>query len=156
MDYTPVAFSDQTYKHLTTYAHELALTVVFESGIEHFADKVSAYMQLPDFTKKFLREVPNTWDETRFLEGYPGKDIVLARENKNTWYIGGINGTNDSVHVTIRLPFINDGNYLMEIITDGPREDSFMYFKKPFDKETSIPLAIKPRGGFVARLINPQ
>ncbi len=155
MDYTPVAFSDQTYKHLTTWAHELALTVVFESGIEHFADKVSAYLNLPDFAKKFLSEVPNTWDETKYLEGYPGKYLVLARKKNNTWYVGGINGLNDSTSVTIQMPFIDDGSYLLEIITDGERPGMFMYYKKPFDRNTKIPLTLEPRGGFVARLLKP-
>ena len=153
MDYTPVTFSNQTNKHLTTYAHELALSVVFESGIEHFADKVSEYLLLPDFAKKFLSEVPNTWDQTRFIEGFPGKNIEIAREKNGTWYVGGINGLNDSTELTVSLPFINDGTHLLEVITDGDKDGSFMYYKKPFDKNTSIPVTLKPRGGFVARLI---
>jgi hypothetical protein len=63
MDYTPVTFSDQTYPHITTYGHELALSVVFESGITHFADKVDAYLLSPEFVKNFLKELPVIWDQ---------------------------------------------------------------------------------------------
>src|SRR4029453_9743113 len=58
MDYTPVTFSDSKYPHLTTYGHELALSVVFESGLQHFADSVAAYRALPKDALDLLKTVP--------------------------------------------------------------------------------------------------
>jgi alpha-glucosidase len=156
MDYTPVTFSDVVHKHKTSFGHELALSVIFESGIEHFADRASAYLKLPVFVKQFLCEVPNTWDETRFLDGYPGQFIVLERQKNGIVYLGGINGMNEEKRIKINLPFMDEGSYLLEIITDGEKERSFMYFKKPFNNKTELPLTLKPRGGFVAKLIKPE
>ncbi len=72
MDYTPVMFADNVYKHLTTYCHELALPIIFESGWLHFADGVKQYLDLPEAPKEFLKHVPTVWDETRFLGGRAG------------------------------------------------------------------------------------
>ncbi|OJU50624.1 MAG: alpha-glucosidase, partial [Bacteroidales bacterium 45-6] len=94
MDYTPVTFTNSQYPHITSYGHELALSVVFESGFQHLADRPEGYYALPDAAKTFLKDVPNTWDNTKLLDGYPGRDIILARQKGSHWYIGGINGEN--------------------------------------------------------------
>lgn len=152
MDYTPVAFSDQTYPHITTYGHEIALPVIFQSSWLHFADRVSVFRELPDFAKEFLSEIPVSWDETRFLEGYPGQYVILARKNNGMWYFGGINGTKETIQLDLKLPFIKEGSYLAEIITDGEKDRSFMYYKKPFNNTSNLTLEIKPFGGFTGRL----
>jgi len=85
MDYTPVMFWDNVYPHLTTYAHELALAVVYESGWMHFADGTKAYLELPEAPRQFLKDVPAAWDDTKFIEGYPGKYIFIARRKGNQW-----------------------------------------------------------------------
>src|SRR5262249_22749287 len=86
MDYTPVTFTQSKNRHRTTAAHELALSVVFESGLQHFADSVEAYQALPEEARSFLKTVPVAWDETRFIEGEPGKLAVLARRRDRAWY----------------------------------------------------------------------
>jgi hypothetical protein len=154
MDYTPVAFSDQTYPHKTTYGHEIALPIVFQSSLLHFADKVSIFQELPDFAKDYLKEVPVSWDQTKFLEGYPGKYAVIAREKDGAWYFGGINGTGDTLNIDLKLPFILEGSYLAEIITDGKKDRSFMYYKKPFNNSTTLNLELKPFGGFAGKLMD--
>jgi hypothetical protein len=154
MDYTPVNFTDQTYPHITTSGHEIALALIFHSGILHFADRVSAFQELPDFAKKYLQDVPVSWDQTKFLEGYPGKYVVLAREKDGIWYFAGINGSDEPRSVDLQLPFIKEGSYLAEIITDGEKERSFMYYKKPFDNTTSLNIEMKPLGGFAGKLMD--
>ena len=79
MDFTPVAFTNQNFPHLTTYGHELALSVVFESGILHMADRASSFRSLPEAPKTFLKNVPVAWDETILLDGAPGEFAVFAR-----------------------------------------------------------------------------
>jgi len=154
MDYTPVAFSDQTYPHKTTYGHEIALPIVFQSSLLHFADKVSIFQELPDFAKDYLKEIPVSWDQTKFLEGYPGQYVILARKKEGIWYFGGINGTSDTLNIDLNLPFIQEGSYLAEIITDGAKDRSFMYFKKPFNNSSSLTIKIKPFGGFAGKLMD--
>lgn len=92
MDYTPVAFTNSQHPHHTSNTHELALSVIFESGIQHWADRPEGFYQLSDEAKSFMSTVPVAWDDTRFIEGYPGKYIVLARRKGTTWYLAGING----------------------------------------------------------------
>jgi hypothetical protein len=150
MDYTPVAFSDQTYPHITSYGHELALSIVFESGILHFADKVDAYLDSPEFVKKFLRDVPVAWEDTRFIDGYPGKYCIVARKNNGKWYLGAINGQEESLKILIDLPFLTEGEFMMEIINDGEKDRSFRYAKKPLKPGDTVELMMRPRGGFVA------
>ena len=88
-------FSDNKYPHRTTVAHELALSVFFETGWLHFADKAESYLNLPAAPKEFLKHVPVAWDDTRFVAGYPGQFAVLARRKGDTWYLAGVNGQNE-------------------------------------------------------------
>jgi hypothetical protein len=57
MDYTPVTFTNSQFPHITSYGHELALSVLFESGMQHFADRPEGYYTLPDAAKTFLKNV---------------------------------------------------------------------------------------------------
>ncbi len=65
MDYTPCAFTDSQHPHITTDAHELALTVLFESGIQHLADRPESFLAQPDVIRGFLSELPAAWDDIR-------------------------------------------------------------------------------------------
>jgi hypothetical protein len=152
MDYTPVSFSDQTYPHITTYGHEIALPIIFQSSLQHFADRVSIFRELPDFAKEYLKVIPVSWEETRLVDGYPGKFVVLARKSGQTWYFAGISGIKEPLDIELILPFIKKGGYLAEIITDGDKERSFMYYKKPFNNTTVLDIELKPLGGFAGRL----
>jgi hypothetical protein len=92
MDYTPCAFSDSQHPHITTHAHELALTVLFESSLQHLADRPESFLAQPREVKQFLGRLPSVWDDTRYVTGYPGDCVVLARRSGDTWYVAGING----------------------------------------------------------------
>lgn len=87
MDYTPVTFSAPERE--TSEAHELALSVAFESGITHFADEVSEYAARP-LAQSFLAEVAPCWHETRLLAGTPDTEAVIARRHGDRWFIGCI------------------------------------------------------------------
>jgi hypothetical protein len=128
--------------------------VIFQSSWLHFAERVSVIRELPEFASTFLKEIPVSWDRTKLLSGYPGDFVVLARENNGIWYFGGINGSDEPRSVELNLPFIDEGSYLAEIITDGEKDRSFMYYKKPFTSTTSLMLEMKPFGGFTGRLID--
>ena len=106
MDYTPCAFSDSQHPHITSNAHELALTVLFESGLQHIADRPESLLAQPQEVKDFFSELPAAWDETKFVCGYPGEYVVLARRKGTTWYIAGINGTNEIKSIDVNLDFI--------------------------------------------------
>mgnify|MGYP000161090139 CR=1 FL=1 len=70
-------FSDSQHPHITTYAHELALPVIFESALQHMPDRPSVYYGLPEQVKQFLSALPTAWDDTKLLAGYPGTEVVM-------------------------------------------------------------------------------
>ncbi len=154
MDYTPVGFSNVKYPHLTSFAHELALSLIFNSGILHFADNVQSYLAQPDYVKEFIKIVPVVFDETRYVEGEPGKLIILAGRHCNTWYLSGINSENQSKEVSIELPFISKGQYSLNLINDGEDNKSFSNRKSNFKAGDHINVTLARRGGFVAVLEN--
>lgn len=100
MDYTPTTFSNQVYPRLTTAGHELALAIVYESGLQHLADSATSYRSQPAPVLDLLRALPAVWDETRLVAGHPGSHAVIARRHRDSWYIGAINGPNEQ---TLRL-----------------------------------------------------
>lgn len=148
MDYTPVMFSDHTYPHLTTYAHELATSVVFESGIIHMADKVEAYLGLPEPAKRFLMEVPAAWDEVRFIDGYPGQFVILARKHGDTWYVAGLNGKDTADTFTFAPVFLGEGTYQCEMILDGATDDAFSFDNLEVTSNKELTIEVLPYGGF--------
>ena len=141
MDYTPCTFSDSQHPHITTHGHELALTVLFESGLQHLADRPESYLSQPQEVQDFLSELPAAWDETRFIAGYPGEYVIVARRSGNKWYLAGVNGTD---HVKeVALPF--RGNHAL-LLTDEPGKDHIWRIKKQQKVPKSI--VFQPRGGF--------
>lgn len=152
MDYTPCTFSDDRYPHITTNAHELALSIVFESGWLHLADRVSAYRDLPEAPKAFLRDVPVVWDETRVIGGEPGKLAVIARRNGSTWYVGGISGEDKPGDIALDLEFLGGGKYRLELIADGRDARSFGEKSMVVERDSPVRIAVRPFGGFVATI----
>lgn len=152
MDYTPCAFTDDKYPHLTSNAHELALAVLFESGLLHGADRTSAYRQLPDEPKDFLRRVPVAWDETRYLAGQPGEFVALARRKGDTWYVAVINGQDHARRVSVPLDRLGGARLSGVLIADGSTPRTFA--SRPITVEPGKPLEIQllPHGGAAARL----
>lgn len=149
MDYTPCTFSDSQHPHITTSAHELALTVVFESALQNLADKPSSYLSQPKEVQDFLSALPSAWDETKLLSGYPGHHTVMARCKDGVWYIGGLNGTNDAMELPLDLSFLKKGSYSITLFKDGKEERSFAISEEILQSQ-SMKIPTLPRGGFVA------
>lgn len=145
MDYTPVTLSHHTHKRITTRVHELALAIIFESGIQHFADKVDSYRQLPFEAKQYLKDIPVTWDESLLIEGYPGSHAVIARRKDLVWYIAGINGSAGDKIVSINFDRFPSKKNTYQLITDMKKEISVN------SGSSTIPLKItlEENSGFV-------
>ena len=151
MDYTPVTFSDTKFPHKTTNAHELALSVVFETPIQHFADSVESYRGLPDAPKQFLKQVPTAWDETRGLSGEPGQTVVVARRAGDVWYVGGISGQDSAATARVPLSFLGPGTWTVTTIRDGSGDRAFDAATRNVTAAETLDVAMRARGGFVAR-----
>jgi len=148
MDYTPVTFSDNRYPHLTSLGHELALSVVFESGWIHLADSAASYRSQPVEVREFLSSLPAAWDETRYLAGFPGESIVLARRRGDRWFVAGINGGNDAASMEIDLGSLGLGGKQGILITDT--EDARLAARGvAVPQDGTLRIELKPRGGFV-------
>lgn len=153
MDYTPVTFTNSQYPHITSYGHELALSVVFESGLQHMADRPEGYDDLPDAAKTFLKQVPNAWDDTRLVDGYPGLDVIMARRKGSSWYLGGINAERKEKKKTIQLNFLPEGvKFRLVLIADGQHDKSFATRYMVVDKSDTIEVKLLRCGGFAGYL----
>ena len=145
MDYTPCAFSDSQHPHITSNAHELALTVLYESGLQHLADRPESFLAQPQAVQDFLGQLPVAWDETRFVSGYPGQSAVLARRSGDTWYVAGINGLDDPQTLATGLGFIGTGKVKAQLFAD----DASGQWKISSVRKLPTEIACQPRGGFV-------
>ena len=147
MDYTPCAFSNSQHPHITSHAHELALTVLFESGLQHLADRPESFLAQPKEVQDFLSELPAAWDDTRFVAGYPGEYAVLARRSGNTWYVAGINGSDEPRTIALNTSFIKATKGDILSFADSGNEAA------PWNisKVTHLPASVvcQPRGGFL-------
>ena len=114
MDYTPMAWHRPNRP--TSDAHELALSVVFESGLQNFAGRIDGYDARPE-AERFLDQVPTVWDDTRLLAGRPADSAVFARRSGDRWFIGGgFAGAARTAQVPLALPA---GRWLVDLVRDG-------------------------------------
>ncbi len=149
MDFTPVNFSGiPNIVRRTTGGFEIALSVLFTSGIQHIAETPEGMARQVDFVKEYMSSLPVNWDDIKFIEGYPGKYVVLARKKGNTWYIAGINGEKTERIIEINPPFLNKKVRGM-MITDA--EDGKSFTKENINFGKPLKIKMLPYGGFVIR-----
>jgi hypothetical protein len=147
MDYTPCAFSDSQHPHITTHAHELALTVLFESGLQHLADRPESFLAQPERVKNFLSDVPNVWDETKLLGGYPGEYVVMARRKGSVWYVAMINGSDNERTVKMDWSPVKLKGKNISVFADS--NDATMPWALSEEHDLPTDITLKPRGGCV-------
>ena len=144
MDYTPCTFSDSQHPHITTNVHELALTILYESGLQHLADKPESYLAQPTEVQQFLSHLPSVWDETRLIDGYPGRFVIMARRSGNRWYVAGINGLDTPQDLSVPLDFIGK-KQSVSTFEDSENAPWNIQTRKEVPQE----IHLQPRGGFV-------
>jgi hypothetical protein len=151
MDYTPAVFGEiPNRQRETTNSFELALPILFLSGIQHYAETDKGMQKVPGYIKQYMKDIPVSWDETKFIDGYPGKLVIIARRRANIWYVAGINGENRSKILTVKLSFIDAQQG--ELITDiTNRETKIETIRLRGDRE--IDITVLPKGGFVMKFI---
>jgi alpha-glucosidase len=150
MDVTPVAVSPKKYDRTTTAAHELATSIVFTSGIIHYADSPEFFESLPPPALQVFRDAPARWDETKCLLGEPGQIAVFARRHDKSWFIAGINGTGDTLPVNLDLSAFKNFQHRF-VIAEG--ENAKMQVAiTALENSNQWKHEIPPRGGFILRL----
>jgi alpha-glucosidase len=126
MDYTPGGFRNTMPQSFevravmpqtqTTRGQALAMYVVYDSPLQMVSDDPSNYRDEPGF--EFIKRVPASWDETRFLSGEPGRDIVLARRSGKDWYVGAMTA-DEARTARVKLEFLPPGKYRATVWEDG-------------------------------------
>ncbi|MDO3387245.1 glycoside hydrolase family 97 catalytic domain-containing protein [Gilvimarinus sp. SDUM040013] len=145
MDFTPTTFDEiPNIERKTSNGFELALPVLFTSGIQHIAETPAGMAKVPDFVKEYMRDIPTLWDETRLVTGSPGEYAVVARRRGSDWFVAGINGTDAEVTLNMDLTFIASEG---QMITDGDDDRSFS--RRDVSAAKAFKLTVRPRGGFV-------
>lgn len=93
-------------RRITSDIYALATAVLFQSPVQHFALAPNNLTDAPEYAIDFMKEVPTRWDEVRFIDGHPGKYVILARRSGNKWYIAGVNAMNQPLKQTLSLPML--------------------------------------------------
>ena len=131
----------------TTDVFQLATAVLFQNPIQNFAITPNNLTDAPRLALDFLKEVPTTWDETVFLDGYPGKYCVLARRHGDRWYIAGINAQKEPLKLKLALPMLREGDRVAFYSDTKSREPQLE--QKTIQKPAETSVTIQPEGGIV-------
>jgi len=147
MDFTPVCLDRiPRIQRRTTPAFELALAVLFTSGIQHYPEIPQGMAQQPDAVQDFMKSVPSVWEDTRFIDGYPGKFVVMARHGEGRWYVAGINGEPRDRTLTLDLSELSPAASGF-LLTDGPGQ-SWVQQTVTLPDSGTFDITLKPNGGF--------
>jgi len=130
----------------TSEIFQLATAVLFQTPVQNFGVTPNNLSEYPNFVIDFMKEVPTTWDETVFLDGYPGKYVVLARRHGDTWYIAGINAETEAKNLSVSLPMLSEGQAVLYSDDHqlNPKQNQVKVVK---DKQ--VKLTLQPNGAAI-------
>ena len=132
----------------TTDMFEIASAIVVQTSVQCMAVQPNNLQELPKVELDLLKSLPTTWDETRFIDGYPGKYVVLARRHGNQWYIAGLNAEKQVKKLSLNLPMLK--GQTINYYTDGPGLYAQTQ-KVRYDKKGRIQVTMRPNGGFILK-----
>ena len=136
------------HRRYTTDIFEMAAAITTQTRIQCIAMQPNNLDELPHFEIDFLRQVPTTWNETRFLDGYPGRYIVMARQHGNDWYVAGLNAEPQAKTLTIKMEEWagQTVSYYVDDVKKGPQLRQLK-----FDKKGLAKITIQPNGGIILK-----
>lgn len=140
--------NDGGTRRVTGDAFQLATSILFQNPVQNFALAPNNLTDAPADAIEFMKAVPTTWDETEFIDGYPGRYVVLARKHKGTWYIAGVNAEDKPVKLKLDLSALGLRNADAELYLDG-RGLTFGKSALKIKAGAAVPVEIAPNGGFV-------
>ena len=136
--------NDQGNVRRTGLCFELATAILFQNAVQNFALTPANLTNQPSFALDFMRNVPTTWDETRFIDGYPGSYAVLARRSGDTWYVAAINAQKKALSLQLDLSFLSGRT--LEMLSDNNKENPRTV---KADKKGKLKLTLPAEGGAV-------
>ena len=153
MDFGPVLLNKQHNRNndggnrrKTTETFQMATAVLFQSPIQNFGITPNNLTEQPSFVIGFMKEIPTLWDETIFIDGYPGKFVVLARRHGEEWYVTAINAGEEVKEVTIALPMFS--GQTVTHYSDN-RDRTPQWSRVNIGEEGEIRLSVLPGGGAI-------
>lgn len=132
-------------RRVTSDVYALATAVLFQSPVQHFALAPNNLTDAPSWAIDFMKEVPTTWDEVRFIDGYPGKYVILARRHGDQWYIAGVNAQKETLKLKVNLPMFSNGEKVRLFSDDKALQGSVKQIE--IGKKQELRLAIPCNGG---------
>jgi hypothetical protein len=138
---------DKNKRH-TTDGFQLATAVLFQNPVQMFAVMPNNLTDAPKFQIDFMKDVPTLWDETIFIDGYPGKYSVIARRHQDKWYVVGVNAEKTVRKLKLNLPMLAGKN--VELINDDKSGTTFTK-QISINKKGVYEIEIQPNGGFVLK-----
>lgn len=131
----------------TSDVFALATAIMFQSPVQHFALAPNNLEDAPSWAIDFMKKVPTTWDDVKFIDGYPGKYCVMARRTGNKWYVVGINAQESPVKLKLSLPMFSAGS-LLNLYSDTDKLEGSLKTVK-LSKKQLIQISIPCNGGLV-------
>ena len=138
---------DHGSRRVTSDVFALATAVLFQSPVQHFALTPSNLRTAPKWAMDFMKNVPSTWDDVRFIDGYPGKYVIMARRHGDKWYVAGVNAQDETVEVKVALPMFAAGQTVDSYEDDKQLKGSLV--ERKLDKNGQLKLSIPKNGGVV-------
>ena len=132
----------------TTDIFEMASGITMQTAIQCVAMQPNNLQELPQFEIDWLRQLPTTWDETRFLCGYPGKYVVLARRHGDNWYVAGLNAQKEPLKLTLTLDMF-PAKAQLKYYVDDPKTGQPTLTTLKLDKKQQTRVEIQPNGGLI-------
>jgi hypothetical protein len=134
-------------KRMTSDVFALATAVLFQSGVQHFALAPNNLTDAPAWAIDFMKKVPTTWDEVRFIDGYPGKYVILARRKGDKWFVAGVNANKELLKIKVSLPMMPSGT-AVQLYRDDQQLNGRVESVK-LNKEQEMILEIPSNGGIL-------
>ena len=132
-------------RRVTSDVYALATAVLFQSPVQHFALAPNNLTDAPSWAIDFMKEVPTTWDEVRFIDGYLGKYVILARRHGDKWYIAGVNAQKETLKLKVNLPMFSNGEKVRLFSDDKALQGGVKQIE--IGKKQELQLAIPCNGG---------
>ena len=134
-------------RRVTSDVYALATAVLFQSPVQHFALAPNNLTDSPSWAIDFMKEVPTTWDEVRFIDGYPGKYVILARRHGDKWYIAGVNAQKETLKLKVNLPMFSNGEKVRLFSDDKALQGGVKHIE--IGKRQELQLSIPCNGGIL-------
>ena len=132
----------------TTDVFEMASGIIMQTSIQCVAMQPNNINELPEVEIDFLKELPSTWDETIFIDGYPGKYVVLARKHKSKYYVAGLNAEKEVKELLLELPMFEEETNI-NYYTD--KEDGYAILTNLKVDKGKVKVTMQPNGGFILK-----